>query len=305
MAQTSSDLNVLDLGRAYAADGNVVVRWLRAIRRFARRQPVGAAAAGVLVVFGLAAIFAPIVAPYGSSERDPLALLAGSSVDHWFGTDQLGRDTLSRVIYGARLTLGISVAATVLSTVIGLTVGVVAGYFGGVVDRIIGVIIDSIMAFPQLVLAIAMVTALGPSAENVVIAIVLPSSARFARVIRSDVLRVRSMLYIEAAHSAGCSSTRTLVRYVVPNIMAPVIVLSSLNLPAAILAESGLSFLGLGPPPPDPSWGRMLVDEGQQFFRSAPWLVIWPGLAITLVVYGFNLFGDALRDYLDPRLRNR
>ncbi|MBX7131556.1 MAG: ABC transporter permease [Fimbriimonadaceae bacterium] len=280
------------------------LRWANGVKRFAARKPLGAVSGGIILVLVLAAVFAPIVAPYGVSERSR-DILESPSMSHLMGTDQLGRDEFSRIIYGARLSLYIGLAATLLSSALGLTVGIAAGYFGGKVDRVLGVVLDSIMAFPALILAIALVAALGPSAQNVVLAILLPSAARFARIVRSDVLRIRSLPYVEAAQTVGCSNFRIVTRHIAPNVMATVIVLASVGLPGAILAESGLSFLGLGPPPPNPSWGRMLSDEGQLFFRSAPWLVIWPGVALAVAVYAFNLLGDALRDYLDPKLRSR
>lgn len=285
-------------------DPIALVRWAYGVKRFAVRKPLGAISASIILVFVVAAVFAPIVAPYGVSERSR-DILQSPSLDHIMGTDQLGRDEFSRIIYGARLSLYIGLVATLLSSALGLTIGIAAGYFGGKVDRILGVALDSVMAFPALILAIALVAALGASAQNVVLAILLPSAARFARIVRSDVLRIRSLPYVEAAQTVGCSNFRIVTRHIAPNVMATVIVLASVGLPGAILAESGLSFLGLGPPPPNPSWGRMLSDEGQQFFRSAPWLVIWPGVALAVAVYSFNLLGDALRDYLDPKLRSR
>jgi len=296
---------LLGLPSSYAKSDQIApLRWANEVKRFAGSKPLGAISAGIILVFVVAAVFAPVVAPYGVSERSRDVLQSPSS-SHIMGTDQLGRDVFSRIIYGARLSLYIGLAATLLSSALGLTVGVAAGYFGGTVDRILGVVLDSIMAFPVLILAIALVAALGPSAQNVILAILLPSAARFARIVRSDVLRIRSLPYVEAAQTVGCSNLRIVARHITPNVMATVIVLASVGLPGAILAESGLSFLGLGPPPPDPSWGRMLSDEGQIFFRSAPWLVIWPGVALALAVYSFNLLGDALRDYLDPKLRSR
>lgn len=275
----------------------------RALRGFARRRPVGAASALVIVLLTLTALFAGVVSPYDPHARDSSVLLQGPTLSHPFGTDQLGRDVMTRVIYGARLSLFIGLAVTLISAAVGLVIGVASGYFGGRVDQITTVLLDAMMAFPGLILAIALVTALGSSVTNVILAVLIGFSARIARLMRANVLSLRGMPYIEAARAVGAKDVRVIARHVVPNVVPLLIVLMSLNLGVAMLVESSLSFLGLGPPPPTPSWGRMLADEGQQFFRSAPWLGIFPGLALAIGVFAFNLLGDALRDHLDPRLR--
>ena len=287
--------------RAYAPKDTVFT----ILRRFVRKRPLGAAAGVVVITLAAAALFADYVTPYGPYERDVDYILGSPSLGHPFGTDQLGRDTLTRVIYGARLSLFIGLAISFTSATAGLTVGTIGGFFGGKVDRVVVMLVDAVMSFPTLILAIALVSALGQSVMSVILAVLLPFSARMSRIVRANVLTVRSMPYVEAGRSVGAGSMRLILRYIVPNVMAVVIVLASLNFAVAMLVEGSLSFLGLGPPPPAPSWGRMLADEGRQFFRSAPWLGIWPGATLALGVFAFNLLGDGLRDHLDPRLRER
>ena len=271
---------------------------------FARKQPLGAVSAAVLGLLIFGAIFADVVSPHDPYARSSLILRA-PSLNHPFGTDQLGRDSLSRVIHGARLTLLIGLAVTLISGVIGMILGVASAYFKGWVDRIAVMSLDAIMAFPHLVLAIALVAALGRSVENVILAVLLGFIARNARLIRANALTVSSMPYIDAARALGAGNLRILIRHIMPNVVGIVIVISSLNIGMAMLVEAGLSFLGLGPPPPTPSWGRILSEDGQQFFRSAPWLGIFPGVALMVGVFAFNLLGDALRDHLDPRMRGQ
>lgn len=294
-----------DAATAFRARRSGWQNWglLTSVRRFARKRTLSAVAGLFVIFFALLAIFADVITPYGVSERGEL--LASPSLAHPFGTDQLGRDTLTRVIYGARLSLGIGLVVTIASSVMGLLIGVSAGYFSGKVDKVLVMLLDAMMAFPGLILTIALVTALGQSVQNVIIAIMVGFVARVARLVRSNVLSVRGMPYVEAARSIGAGDIRIVLRHIVPNVMAIVIILASLNFAVAMLVEGSLAFLGLGAPPPTPSWGRMLSEEGQQFFRSAPWLGFFPGLALALAVLGFNLLGDGLRDHLDPRLRER
>lgn len=269
----------------------------------ARRKPLGAAGLLVILLFVVAAIFADVVAPYGPTETDSSARFKGHSLEHPLGTDQLGRDLFSRVIYGARLSLFVGFVVAFGSTFIGTVWALIAGYFRGIVDNVSNMLLDAIIAFPTLVLAIAMVSALGPSLQNVIIALLATSYARSARVIRSSVLSVRASNYVEAATVLGAGNVRIMFRHILPNVMAPIIILVTLGLGNVIIAEASLSFLGLGPPPPTPTWGRMLSAEGREYFTQAPWLAIWPGVALALAVYSFNMVGDALRDILDPRLR--
>ena len=258
----------------------------------------------ILVVVSLAAIGADVIAPYDPTELDPTANLAGPSSDHWLGTDNLGRDLLSRVIHGARWTLGAAALAATGIVVLGVTVGLLAGYFGGLLDDLLMRLVDVLLAFPSIILALAIVGMLGPSLTNVLIGMVAVWWVDYARVVRGLTLRVVQNDYVLAAHCCGCGCPRMLLRHVLPNVIPPVIVLATLELGALMLAIAGLSFLGLGAQPPTPEWGTMLSD-GRLFFLNAPQLMMYPGIAITLVVLGCNLLGDGLRDALDPRDRQR
>ncbi len=273
---------------------------LRAVTRD-RSAVVGLA---ILVVVTLAALGAGIIAPYDPTEIDPTANLAGPSREHWLGTDNIGRDLFSRLLYGARWTLGAAGLAAAGIVVLGVSVGMLAGYFGGIIDDLLMRLVDVLLAFPSMILALAIVGMLGPSLTNVLIGMVAVWWVDYARVVRGLTLRVVQHDYVLAAHSCGCPRSRMLLRHVLPNVIPPVIVLATLELGALMLAISGLSFLGLGAQPPTPEWGTMLSD-GRLFFLNAPQLMMYPGIAITLVVLGCNLLGDGLRDALDPRDRAR
>ncbi|RMF93912.1 MAG: ABC transporter permease [Nitrospinota bacterium] len=254
----------------------------------------------LLIVF--TAIFAPWLAPYDPIEQDFLSLMQPPSAEHWLGTDSLGRDILSRIIYGSRIALIVGILAVSLALVIGVFLGLIAGYYGGIVDSIIMRIMDGLFAFPILILAIGLMAILGLGLVNIIIAVAVGYIAPFARVTRGDVLAVREETYIEAARLAGVSNLGIILRHVLPNVMAPIIVQGALRVSGAIITEAGLSFLGLGIPPPTPVWGSM-ISEGRQFIVMAPWISTFPGIALMLAVVGLNLLGDGLRDTLDPRLR--
>jgi len=258
----------------------------------------------ILLAVTFLAIFAGVIAPYDPTELDPTANLAGPSADHWLGTDNLGRDLFSRLLYGARWTLGAAGLAAAGIVLLGVTVGIVAGYFGGLVDDLLMRLVDVLLAFPSIVLALAIVGMLGPSLPNVLIGMVAVWWVDYARVVRGLTLKVVQNDYVLSAHCCGCGSLRMITKHVLPNVIPPVIVLATLELGALMLAISGLSFLGLGAQPPTPEWGTMLSD-GRLFFLGAPQLMMYPGIAITLVVLGCNLLGDGLRDALDPRQRKR
>jgi len=260
--------------------------------------------AGALIVglIAAAALAAPFVAPHDPNTVDARAILAPPSGEHWLGTDNLGRDIFSRLVYGARWSLGAAGAAAVAIVLVGITVGVIAGYVGGLVDDIAMRIVDVLLAFPSLVLALAIVGTLGPSLQNVMIGMVTVWWVDYARVMRGLTLSVRSREYVTGAQCAGASTPHVIWRHILPNVIPTVLVLATLELGGLILAISGLSFLGLGAQPPTPEWGTMLND-GRPFFQRAPQLMLFPGLAITLVVVGCNLLGDGLRDVLDPRLK--
>lgn len=271
----------------------------------ARRKPLGAIGGVLIVFFVLVAIFAPWLAPYDPYVIDAAHLLKPPSARNWMGTDEFGRDIMSRVIWGSRTSLFVGFAAVLLGTTTGAVVGLLGGYFGGRFDYVTQRIVDVLMAFPLLVLALAMVAALGSSVRNVIIALAIVIAPNAARVIRSTALSVREKPFVEAALNLGYTHRRIVFRHVLPNCIAPYIIMATAALGGAILTEASLSFLGLGTPPPEPSWGAMLSGKTQSYITQAPWLGVFPGLAISLVVFAFNFLGDALRDLLDPRLRGR
>jgi peptide/nickel transport system permease protein len=273
------------------------------LRFLARSHPLGAIGGLIMAAFVLAAIFADAIAPY-----DPLTVtaslsLAPPSAAHWMGCDSFGRDVYSRIVYGARISLAVGIVSTLLGSAFGIVIGLASGFLLGWVDLIVQRIIDILQALPLLVLALVMAAALGPSLENTHIAIAIPLIPYVARVIRANTLALRELPFVEAARATGMSELRIALRHVLPNTLAPLIVLATAQLGSAILTEASLSFLGLGIPEPYPSWGRMLSESAAEYVRTAPWLVIFPGIAISLVVFGTNLLGDAVRDLLDPRQR--
>lgn len=276
-----------------------------AVRRFTRTSRVGTLAALFLVILVLVAAFANFVAPYHPLEADFRALRHGPSLNHWLGTDNLGRDVLSRLMHGARVSLAVAFISTILGKLIGLSWGVLTGYVGGTFDLISQRVIDVLLAFPGIILAMLLLAALGGGLDTVIIAITLLSIAGTVRVIRSVVLSVKELAYVEAARAVGAPSLRIMLRHVSPQCLAPLLVLFSASLGSAIFAEAALSFLGLGIPQPMPSWGNMLGGILADQFRPKWWLVIFPGVTISLTILAFNLVGDALRDYLDPKLGNK
>jgi peptide/nickel transport system permease protein len=271
---------------------------------FTRTKPLGAFSAAILIVFVIVALAAGLLSPHSPVANDNLHRLQGPAVGHLLGTDQYGRDVLSRLIYGARTSLYVGVGATLLGVVSAVVIGTLSAYFGGPIDYIIQRVVDCVQAIPALILLIAIMVILGPSLTNVIIALSARSSMVTSRVVRGSALSVMGQPYVDAGHVLGCSHLRLILRYIVPNIMAPIIILATINFGGAILAEASLSFLGYGVPPPTPSWGSMLSAEGRAYMFVAPWLLIAPTAVLTAVVFAANMFGDALRDVLDPRLRH-
>lgn len=277
--------------------------WARTLVEFGRRRTLGAAGGVVIVVMLLAAIFANVIAPYDPLDTSFLDQLKPPSAEHLVGTDAFGRDVMSRLIYGARTALLIGFFAAFVGSTAGALLGVVSAYYGGRVDLSIERLMDVLISFPVLILAIAVVSALGNGIQNVIIAITIPIIPRVARVIRASALGIRQMAFIEAAQCIGARGGRIVLRHMLPNVVAPYLILLTAFLGQAILSEAALSFLGLGVAEPVPAWGLMLRGASAQFVERAPWLAIAPGVAISLAVFAFNLLGDSLRDALDPRLR--
>jgi peptide/nickel transport system permease protein len=269
-----------------------------------RRYPLGVGGAIIMTVFVLAALFAGVVAPLDPFSTNARASLAPPGGTYLLGADMMGRDVLSRIIHGARISLAVALGATFLGSGFGATLGLASGYIGGWFDLIVQRLAEIMQALPLLVMALVITASLGPSLINTIIAIAIPLIPNVARVIRANVLSLREMPFVEAAKATGMSELRVAVMHVLPNTLAPLIVLATAQLGSTILTEASLSFLGLGVPEPYPSWGRMLSESAAEYVRTAPWLVIFPGLAISLVVFGANLLGDALRDALDPRQRD-
>jgi peptide/nickel transport system permease protein len=275
-------------------------KWYRA-KRLCQRYPLGAIGSFIVFMVVFAAVFADFVAPYDPTTTSAKMSLSPPGSDMLFGGDMMGRDVLSRIIHGARISLAVGIGSTILGGVIGTIIGLMCGYWMGLFDLLIQRIIDMMQALPLLVMALVMAASLGPSLENTIIAISIPLVPQVARVIRSNVLSLRELPFVEAARAVGMSDLRIVFRHILPNTLAPLIVLGTAQLGSAILTEASLSFLGLGVPEPYPSWGRMLSESAAEYVRVAPWLVIFPGIAISAAVFGANLMGDAVRDFLDPR----
>jgi peptide/nickel transport system permease protein len=273
------------------------------LHRLFTEKPLGAVGAVVCLLFLFTGIFSELVAPFGYNEMNPIDRLQAPSFDYWLGTDQIGRDVFSRIVHGARTSLIIGFSAAFLSILLSILIGVTSGYFGGRFDMAVQRMVDAWMSFPDLVVVIVAVSVFGPGMWQVILILSLLYGIAGSRIVRGAVVTVKENVYVQAAESIGVSTPRILLRHLLPNIMAPIIVLFTTRLAAVILVEAGLSFLGLGVPPPAPSWGGMLSFEGRSYMFQAPWLAIMPGLAITIVVYNINMFGDAVRDLLDPRMR--
>ena len=274
-----------------------------------RRQPLGAAGALIVLIMIIAAVLADFIAPYDPVVNQYDRIHLAPSLANLLGTDQFGRDILSRIIYGARTALFVGFTCAFIGATSGLILGVASAYFGGYFDLIFQRVMDVFMSFPLIILALAMVAIFGGKIENdvilVIVAITIPFVPRCARVVRSNALAIREIPYVDAARALGFSNTRIILRHMIPNVMAPYLIMLTSFLGQAILLEASLSYLGMGVQEPTPAWGLMLQGGAEEFAESAPWVAIWPGLAITLAVFGFNLFGDGVRDTLDPKLRSR
>ena len=275
--------------------------WLGSIGRMARAKPLGAIGAAIVVGLLVMALGADWIAPYQYDES--IARMKAPSRQFWLGTDNLGRDIWSRVVYGARISVTVGFATVALATLMAAAVGISSAYLGGAYDIVVQRVVDAWQSFPGLVIILSLMAVLGPGLLNLIVALSILGAAGASRVIRGAALSVMQHPYIEAARAMGAGHLRIVLRYIVPNVMATVIVLATIGLGSVILVESALSFLGFGVPPPYPSWGGMVAGSGRTFMYHAPWMVLCPGAAISLAVFGFNMLGDALRDLLDPRLR--
>jgi peptide/nickel transport system permease protein len=279
-------------------------RWLAAVSDFTRRRPLGAVGGAVVALLLAVALLAGVLAPYDPVAVDFGAMLSRPSTQHWLGTDAFGRDVLSRLIYGSRTALIVGFGAALVGSLLGAVLGVGSAYFGGRLDLYVQRVMDIFLSFPLIILALAIVAILGNALHNVIMAITVPMIPRCALVLRSSALSIREMPYVDAARAAGFGHTRIILRHMLPNVMAPFLILMTSFLGQAILLESSLSFLGLGVQEPTAAWGLMLRGAAVEFAETAPWMAIFPGFAISLAVFAFNLFGDSLRDALDPKLRS-
>ncbi len=279
--------------------------WREILGGLSRKYPLGAFGAVVVVVMFVLAIFADVLSPYDPEANAFEFMLTPPGLEFWMGTDQFGRDILTRIIYGARTALLVGFSCAIIGAFTGLVLGVGSAYFGGTFDLIFQRVMDVFMAFPLIIMAMAVVSIFGPGIENVIIAITIPFIPRCARVVRSSALAIREIPYVDAARALGYSHARIILRHMVPNVMAPFLIMLTAFVGQAILLEASLSYLGLGVQEPTPAWGLMLQGGAEEYAESAPWVAIWPGIAISLAVFGFNLFGDSLRDALDPKLRQQ
>jgi len=277
----------------------------RSVLRFLRREPVGTLGILIVLVIAFAGLTADWIAPYNPTSNDFDAMTQAPSWAHLLGTDQFGRDILSRIIFGARTALIVGFSSAIVGGVSGLVLGVASAYFGGRIDLAVQRVLDVMMAFPLIIMALAVVSIFGTGVHNVITAITIPLIPRCARVVRSSALAIREVPYVDAARACGFGHMRIILRHMVPNVMAPFLIMLTAFVGQAILAEASLSYLGLGVQEPVPAWGLMLQGGAEEYASTAPWIAIFPGLAITATVFGFSLFGDALRDAIDPKLRTR
>jgi peptide/nickel transport system permease protein len=278
------------------------------VKRFARRNMLGTAGALIVIIMVLMAVFADVITVYDPTINNFGVMLEAPSVEHWLGTDQYGRDLLTRIIYGARTALLVGFVSALVGATVGLVLGVASAYFGGLFDLILQRVMDVLMAFPLIILALAVVS-IGKALPisdtyKVILAITIPFIPRCARVVRASALAIREIPYVDAARACGFGHARIILRHMVPNVMAPYLIILTASVGQAILIEASLSYLGLGVQEPTPAWGLMLSGGAEEYAESAPWVAIFPGLAITLAVFGFNMFGDSVRDALDPKLRS-
>ena len=275
----------------------------RALWLFTKRKPIGAASGLIVIAMLVMTLFAESIAPYGYDEAVRGARMKPPSAAHWLGTDNLSRDIWSRIVFGARISITIGFATIFLGTAAAAALGVSSGYFGGKYDLVVQRVVDAWMSFPYLVIILSVMAVLGPGLLNVILSLSIIVAATGSRVIRGSTIAVAQNAYVEAARAMGCGHARIVFRHILPNVTATIIILATIGLGGIILAESALSFLGFGVPPPYPSWGSMLSGSGRTYMYRAPWMAVWPGVAISIAVFAFNMLGDALRDVLDPRLR--
>jgi len=271
--------------------------------RLVKEKPLGTVGAAIVLVCLFVAIFAEFLAPYGFNDITPGAFLKPPSARYVLGTDSLGRDMLSRIIFGARVSMVVGLCGTALATIAATIIGLISGFAGGKTDIVVQRIVDAILCFPGLLLMLSVIALIGQGMTQVILVLGVLYGIHNSRIVRGAVIAIREEVYVVAGRAIGCSTPRLLARHILPNVMAPIIVLASIGIPYMIVTEATLSFLGFGIPPPAPSWGEMLSGGGRRYTIIAPWLVIWPGLALSIVVFGANVLGDALRDVLDPRLR--
>jgi peptide/nickel transport system permease protein len=288
---------------AVARPRRIAARFTRALLRFARQKPLGAIGGVIVVAMLVMALFAEQIAPYAYDESIRGARMKPPSATHWLGTDNLSRDMWSRIVYGARVSVTVGFATIVLAIAAATAIGVSSAYFGGAYDLVVQRVVDAWLSFPYLIIILSVMAVLGPGRTNLIVSVAIIAAATNSRVIRGAALIVMQHQFVEAARAIGGGHARIIVRHILPNVVATIIILATIGLGAVILAESALSFLGFGVPPPYPSWGGMLSGSGRTNMLRAPWMAIWPGVAISLAVFGFNMLGDALRDVLDPRLR--
>jgi len=266
-------------------------------------MPLGTVGLVITLLLLFAGIFADFLAPYGVNDTCMADKLLAPSATYWLGTDHLGRDLLSRIIFGARISMIVALSATTLSVILVVAIGTLSGYIGGKFDLIVQRFVDAVLCIPALILLLVLISIIGPGLVQVILVLAIQKGIGHSRIIRSAVIGIKENVYVAAAEAIGCSTPRMLIRHILPNIMAPTIIMFSIEVPQMILTEASLSFLGFGIPPPAPSWGGMLSGRGRDYMFVAPWMALWPGLALSIVVYGVNMFGDAVRDLLDPRLR--